>query len=177
MDLQLVVEQGQTRTRTVRLNAPQAVIGRLRGCDLRIGSAEVSRRHCRLLQRDGYLTVEDLQSSNGTFLNGVAVRGLQVVRPGDRLRVGPVTFVVQYQPTPGAIDRLPEVEEVVEELPEVEEVVEELPLVEDEVPVVDAEAVLDDDPEGWQLPEAESLRDILTGLDTDHEPPRPQKRK
>src|SRR5262245_56303103 len=67
---------------------------------------EVSRRHCVVRVRDGYVTVRDLKSSNGTQLNGEEVEGEQVVRPGDRLRVGPVTFVVEYQLTPEAIDRL-----------------------------------------------------------------------
>jgi pSer/pThr/pTyr-binding forkhead associated (FHA) protein len=106
MDVKLVIEQPRTRKRTFYLRADEGVIGRASDCAIRVESAEVSRRHCRLRVHDGFLTVEDLDSSNGTQLNGEEVEGRQVVRPGDRIRVGPVTFVVEYQLTPEAIDRL-----------------------------------------------------------------------
>jgi predicted component of type VI protein secretion system len=106
MDVKLVIEQPRTRKRTFYLRGEEGLIGRARGCAIRIGSAEVSRQHCRLRVRDGYVTVEDLGSRNGTQLNEEEVEGQQVVRPGDRLRVGPVTFVVEYQLTPEAINRL-----------------------------------------------------------------------
>ena len=54
----------------------------------------VSRLHCRLtLQQDGLL-VEDLESTNGTFVNGERVTKL-VMRDGDALRVGRVEFAVR----------------------------------------------------------------------------------
>jgi pSer/pThr/pTyr-binding forkhead associated (FHA) protein len=57
----------------------------------------VSRLHCRLLVgADGLVRVEDLGSVNGTLINGTPIHGLEVVRPGDRLGLGPVTFVVEY---------------------------------------------------------------------------------
>jgi pSer/pThr/pTyr-binding forkhead associated (FHA) protein len=196
MDVRLKVEQGRTTTRVIHLRAPESVVGRAKGCGVRIPSAEVSRRHCALRVRDGYLTVEDLNSSNGTYLNGAAVSGRQVVRPGDRLRIGPLTFRVEYQLTPEAIDRLlrgegaADVAEV-EPLEEVEaveelrptEVEEDLPMLEVEedveteevVSAVDAEEVLGN-AEGWQMPESEDLRDLLTGLEDDDEPP-PGKRR
>jgi pSer/pThr/pTyr-binding forkhead associated (FHA) protein len=191
MDVKLVIEQGKTRTRTLHLRRAEGLIGRERGCDFRIVSAEVSRRHCMLRVRDGFVTVEDLDSSNGTFLNGEPVEGRQVVRPGDRLRIGPVTLVVEYQLTPEAIDRLlrgegqesvvteVEVVEPAEEVGEVEEAgdaapteyAEEVGEAElDELEVIDAEA--------FQLPETDELRDILTGLDEDEAPePRKSKKK
>jgi pSer/pThr/pTyr-binding forkhead associated (FHA) protein len=82
------------------------IVGRRKGCGLRIPSAEVSRTHCKLSTTEGYLTVEDLDSANGTLLNGEPVTGKEIVRPGDRLQIGPATFVVQYQLTQAAIDRM-----------------------------------------------------------------------
>src|SRR4051812_4473060 len=99
MDVRLVVEKGAARSRAIRLHSEETIVGRRHGCDLRIPSASVSRRHCLLSFRDGFLSVEDLLSANGTYLNGERVAGKQVVRPGDRLDVGPVTFVVEYQLT------------------------------------------------------------------------------
>jgi pSer/pThr/pTyr-binding forkhead associated (FHA) protein len=178
MDVKLVIEQGKMRTKALSLRKDEGVIGRERGCDVRIPSAEVSRRHCLLRVRDGYLTVKDLKSSNGTQLNGEEVEGEQVVRPGDRLRVGPVTFIVEYQLTPEAIDRLlrgeaepaldiveaaePElIEEAEPEIDDVQEVAQE-PVAEEAVDVLELADV--------QLPETDELRNILTGLDEDEEP-------
>jgi predicted component of type VI protein secretion system len=178
MEVRLVVEQGKTQTRTLVLRKTEGIIGREKGCDLRIASAEVSRRHCVLRVRDGYVTVEDMRSSNGTQLNGEPVQGREVVRPGDRLRVGPVTFVVEYQLTPEAIDRLLQGGEPVSDL----EIVEDLEVVApgdeasgdaEELPVDELELV---DAGSFQLPETDELRDILTGLD-EEDAPAPKKGK
>src|SRR2546427_5510937 len=120
MDVILEVKRGSKETRQVRLRTEETIVGRQDGCDLRIPSSAVSRRHCRLSFRNEYLTVEDLDSSNGTFVNGVRITGQQVVRPGDLVEIGPVTFLVKYQLTRAAIDRLLEEGiEAEEEVPEV----------------------------------------------------------
>jgi predicted component of type VI protein secretion system len=128
MDVELVVERGSRKRQTIHLRSDETIIGRREGCDLRIPSGEVSRRHCRLSVRDGILTVEDLHSSNGTFLNGTRVTDSQIVQPGDRLDIGPVCFRVKYQLSPAAIDRLLDApHEAAEDAPllEIEEVAEE----------------------------------------------------
>jgi len=106
MDVRLVVERGAHTGHTFRMHAPEMVVGRKKGCGLRIPSAAVSREHCRLQLVEGILTVEDLGSINGTLLNGEPVADRQTVRPGDQLKVGPVTFVVEYEPDQAALDRL-----------------------------------------------------------------------
>jgi uncharacterized membrane protein YdfJ with MMPL/SSD domain/pSer/pThr/pTyr-binding forkhead associated (FHA) protein len=56
---------------------------------------EVSRRHARVQRGpDGGLTVEDLDSGNGTWLNGTRLDAPHPLAPGDRLRLGATTFVV-----------------------------------------------------------------------------------
>jgi predicted component of type VI protein secretion system len=97
MDVVLIVERARTPTKKIRLRKEATVIGRRRDCTLCIPSAEVSRRHCILQYQDGYVTVEDLDSVNGTFLNGIRIASKEVVYPGDRLAVGPMKFIVQYQ--------------------------------------------------------------------------------
>src|SRR5439155_14618629 len=139
MDVQLVLERGSSKQQVIRLRSEETIVGRRQGCDLRIPSEQVSRRHCRLSFRDGILMVEDLASSNGTFLNGERITGQEVVRPGDRLDIGPVTFRAKYQLSQAAIDRLlrddvPALEPVldIEEAAEVPEVLEELVAAEEE---------------------------------------------
>lgn len=97
MNVQLVVQNGSRGTRVLSLQCEETVIGRRQDCDLRIPSTDVSRRHCILSMHDGCLNVEDLDSVNGTFVNGQRISGRQVVMPGDKLQIGPVTFVAKYE--------------------------------------------------------------------------------
>jgi pSer/pThr/pTyr-binding forkhead associated (FHA) protein len=72
-------------------------VGRAPRADFVVDAPLVSRLHCRLtLQPDGLL-VEDLESTNGTFVNGERVTKL-LMRSGDALRVGRVEFAVKEAP-------------------------------------------------------------------------------
>lgn len=63
------------------------VIGRDTECDIVLSDETVSRRHVRLVFRDGTCVVQDLRSTNGTTLNGKHV-GRSQLRRGDRLHLG-----------------------------------------------------------------------------------------
>ncbi len=69
------------------------IIGRGPLADFPIATALVSRLHCLVVADDERLEVEDLGSTNGTFVNGRRIRRA-VLANGDRLRVGPVELVV-----------------------------------------------------------------------------------
>ncbi len=195
MNVRLVIEKGPTKIQKIRLHSQETIVGRQRGCDLRIPSKTVSRRHCLLSFRDGFLTAEDLDSANGTFLNGERIHGKEVVRPGDRLEIGPLVFAVEYQLTQDAIDRLLRGSaEEYEEVEDFEEVQEECTEIVECPPVLDADEdavnseiipaepeenamdvrgepgaesvlILDDETQPWQLPDDGELRDILSNLD------------
>ena len=64
----------------------QLLIGRHPSCDVIVPAATVSRRHAQLTFRDGGWTVQDLESTNGTRVNGQPV-GRCRLRPGDQLRL------------------------------------------------------------------------------------------
>lgn len=66
----------------------ELLIGRHRSCDVVLSSDAVSRRHARIFFRDGGWIVQDLESTNGTRVNGVRV-GRCRLSPGDRVRLGP----------------------------------------------------------------------------------------
>jgi hypothetical protein len=65
----------------------ELLIGRHEDCDVVLSDPSVSRRHARLVFRDGNWIVQDLHSTNGTSLNGTPV-GRSELRPGDQLTVG-----------------------------------------------------------------------------------------
>ncbi|WP_049632182.1 FHA domain-containing protein [Cellvibrio sp. pealriver] len=69
------------------------VIGRSNDCDISLAAAHLSRRHAQLQIIDGMLFVKDLDSANGTFLNGKRVAEARV-RRGDELRFDALTFGV-----------------------------------------------------------------------------------
>ena len=72
-------------------------IGRNPGMDFVVDSPLLSRVHCRLFATDAGLTVEDLQSTNGTYVNGKRVRQAPL-RDGDRLRLGRYEMTVAVEP-------------------------------------------------------------------------------
>ena len=85
--------------RSFSMARDMTVVGRREDCDLRIPLGEVSRKHCRLIRDGDTLKLEDLGSSNGTFLNGSRVQEA-LLSPGDTIQVGPVVFVVQVDGEP-----------------------------------------------------------------------------
>ncbi len=70
------------------------VLGRDAGCDFTLSRKAVSRRHARLELRDGRLTLTDLGSANGTFVNGERVRQ-SVLSDGDEVRFDVRSFQVR----------------------------------------------------------------------------------
>ena len=98
MQVVLVMFKGDQR-RSFSVTRDVTVIGRREDCDLRIPLGDVSRKHCRLIKDDGVLRIEDLGSSNGTFINGERVQQAELAA-GDTLQVGPVVFVAQVDGMP-----------------------------------------------------------------------------
>src|SRR3954454_1010589 len=58
------------------------------GCDVVLHDPEVSRRHAALRESASGLAIEDLGSTNGTFVNEVRVTGVVALNDGDKLRLG-----------------------------------------------------------------------------------------
>jgi hypothetical protein len=87
-----VVEFGLERT--VELLCP-FTMGRDRSCELVLADAEVSRKHARLETQGGVVFVRDLESSNGTFLNGQRLTSAIEAREGDEIDVGATRVIVE----------------------------------------------------------------------------------
>lgn len=71
-------------------------IGRSAGAQFIVDAALVSRLHCRLSAGATELQVDDLDSTNGTFVNGARVETARVA-PGDTLKVGRVELLVMKE--------------------------------------------------------------------------------
>lgn len=71
---------------------PGAVIGRGGQVEIQIEDPYASGKHTRLVRQAGVVIVEDLQSTNGTFLNEEPLVGAQPLQLGDRIRIGDTEF-------------------------------------------------------------------------------------
>ncbi len=82
------------------LDKPVISIGRSSMNDLPVADKMLSRQHARIVRdNNGGLSVEDLGSRNGTFLNGERLMSIQPLKPGDRITVGGVTLKVESEST------------------------------------------------------------------------------
>lgn len=93
---QLVVERAEGHPVGVayRLDGP-VTFGRSAGADIRLEDPFASSSHARILPRGDVLVLEDLGSTNGTYLNEELLRGPQPLHPGDRIRIGSSEFSYQ----------------------------------------------------------------------------------
>ncbi len=85
---QFVMRSGPTPGVTFPLEGDQLTIGRDSSNGVAINDAEVSRRHARLTFQGGKYVLEDLGSTNGSFVNGQRLAGPVVLKPGDVVSLG-----------------------------------------------------------------------------------------
>jgi hypothetical protein len=85
---QLVMRTGPTTGKTYTLEEREINVGRDPSNDIVINDAEVSRKHARLLSQEGSYVLEDLGSTNGTYINGQRVMGSYQLRHGDLVLLG-----------------------------------------------------------------------------------------
>ena len=82
-----VVEPAAQRGRAYEL-ADELTVGRAAGCQITLEDTYASQLHARVFRKDGQLFVEDLGSTNGTYLNRKKVTAAIPLHKGDRLQVG-----------------------------------------------------------------------------------------
>src|SRR5262245_3349619 len=99
MQVVLVMFRADGERKSFSITRDVTVMGRRDDCDFRIPLGDTSRKHCRLRKEDNSLTVEDLGSSNGTYVNGKRIHE-QDLQPGDTVQIGPVVFVLQLDGLP-----------------------------------------------------------------------------
>ena len=82
-----VLEPAGLRGRSYALDT-EVTLGRAAGCQVPLDDSYASQVHARVFQRDGHWYVEDLGSTNGTYLNRRRVAGPMVIKRRDRLQIG-----------------------------------------------------------------------------------------
>jgi pSer/pThr/pTyr-binding forkhead associated (FHA) protein len=87
---------GQNPT-TVQLLKDVTVLGRSPQTDIPLADDNASRRHCQVRKWAGKFLVEDLQSKNGTFVNGAKISKEHPLNDGDLIAVGDTTIVFKVK--------------------------------------------------------------------------------
>jgi hypothetical protein len=91
----LLVPNDSSR-QNIRLVKEINVVGREEYCDIMINDSQISRKHCMLEAGEQNLKVSDLDSHNGTYVNGVLIRK-GVLKVGDTISLGSYTFVLKKE--------------------------------------------------------------------------------
>jgi pSer/pThr/pTyr-binding forkhead associated (FHA) protein len=94
----VILSEGLTG-RSHELKVEKTTIGRVEDNTFQIAEASVSSHHCEILLRGADVVVHDLNSTNGTFVNGQQVTGEAVLKPGQIVRFGQVELRLE---DPGA---------------------------------------------------------------------------
>ncbi|MDQ3895873.1 MAG: FHA domain-containing protein [Actinomycetota bacterium] len=89
-----VIEPADRKGQTFDLGE-ELTVGRAGGCQITLDDTYVSQLHARVFRRDGQLYVEDLGSTNGTYLNRKKVTAPIAIRRGDRLQIGKTVMELQ----------------------------------------------------------------------------------
>jgi len=102
LSIELVVIEGPSRGLRVTVRDGIAKVGTAEGNQLRLKDSSVSRVHCELTVRAETVTVRDLGSTNGTFVDDVRVRDADVP-PGCLVRVGGSAFRIEAGDAPAFV--------------------------------------------------------------------------
>jgi len=95
---QFVMRSGPDTGKIYPLEAPEIIIGREASNGVAINDAEISRKHAKLSLHGSAYVIQDLGSTNGSFVNGQRLTGTQVLNPGDTVSFGE-NIVMVYEAT------------------------------------------------------------------------------
>lgn len=93
---QFVMHSGPNTGKIYPLEAPEIIIGRDASNVIAINDPEVSRKHAKLILQNAAYVIQDLGSTNGTFINGQRITTPQEVKPGDTITLGE-NIVLMYE--------------------------------------------------------------------------------
>ncbi len=88
----LVLIDERILLKSLPIERQEYIIGRANECDFLIDGKEVSRKHARVYYKDGKFIIEDLKSTNGTFVNGKRIDTIEL-RHGDEINIGNFTII------------------------------------------------------------------------------------
>ena len=91
----IVTEKGGDQRR-LEFDKSEVTIGRVQGNDIVLPKGNVSKRHARIVLKDGKFIIVDLKSTNGTYVNGRKITSPLVVKENDKIYVGDFIVVTKH---------------------------------------------------------------------------------
>lgn len=104
----LKVMVGGNAGKEIPIPVPRFLIGRSDECHLRPKSDAISRNHCAILVHEEEVTIRDLNSRNGTFINDERIADERALKTGDKLRIGKLEFEVLIKTTKKTPEPVPD---------------------------------------------------------------------
>ncbi len=120
MNLRLETTSSWRGVGTIDLDRFPYVVGRLEDADCCLRLVFISRRHCSFSAQEGTIVLQDLESQNGTFLNGRRLTRPMPIQVGDFISLGPLEFQVGEMSEPGDTISDLAIEKTKPEIPSIE---------------------------------------------------------
>jgi pSer/pThr/pTyr-binding forkhead associated (FHA) protein len=103
---QLVMSQGPQPGQTFVLDQDSLTVGRDPHNDISISDPQISRQHARIVRRGDQMVIEDMGSTNGTYVNGLRLSGPHTLAGGDVIGLGDVVTLTYHAVSPSATEPL-----------------------------------------------------------------------
>jgi len=91
----VVVQEKGGKTQRLQFNKNEITVGRVQGNDIVLPKGNVSKRHSKVVYKEGKFIVVDLKSTNGTYVNGHKIASPQVIKNTDKIFIG--DFVLEIE--------------------------------------------------------------------------------
>src|SRR5215831_15755217 len=96
----VIISEKGGEQRRMEFDKPEVTIGRVQGNDIILPKGNVSKRHSRIVLKDGKFIIVDLKSTNGTYVNGRKITSPLVVKGSDKIYIG--DFILSIEELAGA---------------------------------------------------------------------------
>ena len=165
----LVIREKGGEQRDIAFDKEEISIGRIQGNDIVLPKGNISKRHARIMVKDGKFVIVDLRSTNGTYVNGHKISSPMVITGNDKVYIGDFVLQLTEQqeriaepPAPEPLELAPEIPEPapaphavapepIEQPPEPQPAYEEpLPPVEPETAAMEADDLGDDETRAFE---------------------------
>ena len=102
--LQVTINEKGGQTRQENFDKGEITIGRVQGNDIILPKGNISKRHSRIVLKDGKFIIVDLKSTNGTYVNGKKITAPQVVKASDKIYIGDFTLQLNGASAESAVE-------------------------------------------------------------------------
>ncbi len=96
----VIIHEKGGQPRRQEFTKSEVTIGRVQGNDIILPKQNVSKRHSRIVVKDGKFIIVDLKSTNGTYVNGRKIASPMVIKQSDKIYIG--DFILSVEPADAA---------------------------------------------------------------------------